>query len=73
MASKEGTNAQVILTIGAVSGFTVIVLVIGLQAWFLSEERSETEAKFAGSVKLTEAEWVEVEKRSEKYLLRKSS
>jgi hypothetical protein len=29
--------------------------------------------KFVGSVKLTEAEWVEVEKRSEKYLPRKSS
>jgi NitT/TauT family transport system substrate-binding protein len=29
--------------------------------------------KFAGSVKLTETEWAEVEKRSEKYLPRKSS
>jgi NitT/TauT family transport system substrate-binding protein len=29
--------------------------------------------KFVGTVKLTEAEWSEVEKRSEKYLPRKSS
>jgi len=29
--------------------------------------------KFVGTVKLTEAEWTEVEKRSEKYLPRKSS
>jgi hypothetical protein len=29
--------------------------------------------KFVGTVKLTEAEWAEVEKRSEKYLPRKSS
>ena len=29
--------------------------------------------KFVGSAKLTEAEWAEVEKRSEKYLPRKSS
>jgi hypothetical protein len=29
--------------------------------------------RFVGSVKLTEAEWAEVEKRSEKYIPRKST
>ena len=37
----EDTNSPLILVIGAVSGFLVIVIVIGLQAWFLSEEQTE--------------------------------
>jgi hypothetical protein len=52
MAYNEGSNAQVILTIGAVSGFTVIVLAIGIQAWFLSEEKSEMESKYADAVNM---------------------
>lgn len=52
MAQKDNSNAQVILTIGAVSGFTVIVLVIGLQAWFLSEEQTELQVKQGQSVNM---------------------
>lgn len=75
MAYKDDTNAQVILTIGAVSGILVIVLVIGLQAWFLSEEHSEIEAKYGSTVnvqlvelrekqqaKIREYRWVDKEK-----------
>ena len=52
MAQKEGTQAQVILTIGAISGFVVIVLAIGLQAWFMSEEQSELKTKYGEAVNL---------------------
>jgi hypothetical protein len=41
MAYQEDTNSPLILVIGAVSGFLVLVIVIGLQAWFLSEEQQE--------------------------------
>lgn len=50
MAHKDDTNSQLIITIGAVAGFLVIVLTIGLQAWFLNEEQSETELKWAEAV-----------------------
>jgi len=43
MAYREDVDSQLILTIGAVSGFMVIVAVIGLQAWYMSEERRELE------------------------------
>lgn len=52
MAQTDDSNAQVILTIGAVSGFTVIVLAIGLQAWFLSEEQAELQVKQEQSVNM---------------------
>jgi hypothetical protein len=50
MAYKDDTNAPLIITIGAVSGFLVIVLAIGLQAWFLNEEHQEIQQKWDGSV-----------------------
>jgi hypothetical protein len=53
MASfKEDVNSGLILVIGAISSVLVIVVVIGLQAWFLYEERRETDAKAATSVNL---------------------
>jgi len=49
MAYKEDVDSQLIITIGAVSGFLLIVLAIGLQAWFASEEDTEFAAKSATS------------------------
>jgi hypothetical protein len=56
MAFKEDVNSPLILTIGAISGFLVIVCVIGLQAWFMSEEQRELDGKYATAVnyRLTE-------------------
>jgi hypothetical protein len=51
MASfKEDVNSGLILVIGAISGFMVIVVTIGLQAWFLYEERREMDTKAAHSI-----------------------
>jgi hypothetical protein len=47
MAFKEDTDAPLIITIGAVSGFLTIVVVIGLQAWYVSEEQRELDRKTA--------------------------
>jgi hypothetical protein len=49
MAFKEDVNSQLIITIGAVSGFLVIVVVIGLQAWFMNEEKREMDEKYANA------------------------
>jgi hypothetical protein len=48
-AYQEDTNSPLILVIGAVSGFLVIVIVIGLQAWFLSEEQQEYSEVYSAS------------------------
>ena len=50
MAYKEDVDSQLIITIGAVSGFLLIVLAIGLQAWFVSEEETELNSKSANAV-----------------------
>lgn len=50
MAYKDDTQSQLLLTIGAISGLVVIVLVIGIQAWFMSEEQSEAQLKFGQAV-----------------------
>jgi hypothetical protein len=50
MAYKEDVDSQLIITIGAVSGFLLIVLAIGLQAWFASEEEAELTTKSASAV-----------------------
>jgi hypothetical protein len=49
MAFKEDVNSQLIITIGAVSGFLVIVVAIGLQAWFMNEEKREMDEKYANA------------------------
>src|SRR5688500_16728725 len=41
MAQREQANVPLLLTIGAVSGFLVIVLAMGIQAWFLREVQRE--------------------------------
>jgi hypothetical protein len=50
MAYKDDANSPFIITVGAVGGFLVIVIVIGLQAWFMSEEQAELDHKYAGVV-----------------------
>lgn len=49
MAYNDGTNSQVILTTGAISGFLVLVLAIGLQAWYSSEEQAERDREYLNS------------------------
>jgi hypothetical protein len=46
----EDVDAQLIITIGAISGFLTIVATIGLQAWYSSEELAELEQKSARAV-----------------------
>ena len=45
MAFKQEINVPLVFTIGVVSGFLLITIVIGVQAWYLSEEESEINAK----------------------------
>jgi hypothetical protein len=46
MAIKQEANVPLLLTIGAVSGFLLLVLIIGIQAWFLNEVQNEVESKW---------------------------
>ena len=46
MAQREQANVPLLLTIGAVSGIMVIVLSMGIQAWFLREVQREVAAKW---------------------------
>jgi hypothetical protein len=48
MAQREQANVPLLLTIGAVSGFLIIVLAIGIQAWFLREVQREVTQKWEG-------------------------
>jgi hypothetical protein len=41
MAMRQEVNAPLILTVGTVGGVMVLVLMIGLHAWYLNEERRE--------------------------------
>jgi hypothetical protein len=45
VAFKQEINVPLVFTIGVVSGFLLITIVIGVQAWYLSEEQGEIEAK----------------------------
>lgn len=45
MSIKQEVNATLILTIGAVGGFLFLVIVIGLQAWFLWARDIELRSK----------------------------
>ena len=45
MAIKQEANVPLVLSIGIVSGMLLLVIVIGVQAWYQSEENSETAAK----------------------------
>jgi hypothetical protein len=46
MAQREQANVPLLLTIGGVSGILIIVLAIGLQAWYLREVQQEVAAKW---------------------------
>ena len=46
MAIKQEVNAPLIVTIGVVSGFLLLVVVFGVQAWFVREERDEIADKW---------------------------
>ena len=41
MAARQDVNTPVIVTIGIVSALLLIVVAIGLEAWFRSEEQSQ--------------------------------
>jgi hypothetical protein len=45
MAFKQEVNVPLILTIGIVSGIMLLVIVIGTEAWFQSEEQAEFASK----------------------------
>jgi hypothetical protein len=45
MAMRQEVNAPLILTVGAVGVVMVLVVMIGLHAWYLNEERREQVAK----------------------------
>jgi hypothetical protein len=51
MAIKQDVNAPLIVTIGIVSGLLLLVIVFGLQAWFVREEESEIADKWGESGK----------------------
>lgn len=46
MSMKQEVNAPLILTIGAIGGFLFLVIVIGLQAWYLWAQRIEVRSKW---------------------------
>jgi len=46
VAIKQEVNAPLIVTIGVVSGFLLLVVVFGVQAWFVREERDEIADKW---------------------------
>ena len=50
MAYKEDVNSPLIFTIGAVSALLAIVVVVGLQSWFMYEEQAEKDQNYAGAV-----------------------
>jgi hypothetical protein len=49
MAIKQEVNAPLIITIGAVAGFLFLIIVMGLQAWYLWAEQGELQAKYGGA------------------------
>jgi hypothetical protein len=42
MAQRQEANVPLLMTIGAIAGFLLIVLAIGVEAWFLREVQHET-------------------------------
>jgi hypothetical protein len=45
MAFKQEVNVPLIFTIGVISGVLLLVIVIGMQAWYQSEEQNEIALK----------------------------
>jgi hypothetical protein len=75
MAQREQANVPLLLTIGGVSGFLIIVLAIGIQAWFLREVQREvvqkwdntplqpiTDIKRAQEISISTYRWVDKDK-----------
>jgi hypothetical protein len=56
MAIRQEANVPLILTIGIVSGLLLVVVAIGVEAWYRAEERAEVALKSRGSVHLPLAE-----------------
>jgi hypothetical protein len=50
MAQRQEANVPLLMTIGAVSGFLLLVLAIGTEAWFLREVQHETAIKWDNAV-----------------------
>jgi hypothetical protein len=46
MSQRQEANVPLLITIGAVSGFLLLVMTIGLQAWFLREVQVEVTQKW---------------------------
>ncbi|MFN4243259.1 MAG: hypothetical protein ACK4PI_08480 [Tepidisphaerales bacterium] len=57
---KDDINVPLLLTIGAVSSILLLVLLIGVQAWFLWEYHYYSDAKWQG---ITNREVYELKKR----------
>ena len=49
MAMTQQANAPLIITIGAVSGLLLLVLMFGVEAWFRYEERAELDQQWSES------------------------
>lgn len=45
MAIKQEVNAPLLWTIGTISGFLFLTIVMGLEAWYMWAEQAEIEAK----------------------------
>jgi hypothetical protein len=45
VAIKQEVNVPLVVTIGIVAGIFLLVIVIGMQAWYQSEENNELTAK----------------------------
>ncbi|MGD1276989.1 MAG: hypothetical protein ABR964_07185 [Tepidisphaeraceae bacterium] len=72
MPMKQEVNVPLVLTIGIVSGVLLVVMIIGTEAWYRSEEQSEIAAKAreypyqplidlkaSGSKRISEYRWVD--------------
>jgi len=49
MAIKDQVNIPVIVTLSFISGFMILILMVGVQAWYLWEVKREIEVKWANS------------------------
>ncbi len=50
MVEKQNINARVLVTVGMVSIILLVVIFLGVEAWFRSEFHNELQAKMAGDV-----------------------
>jgi hypothetical protein len=46
MATRQEANAPLLAVIGIVSILMLIIIIIGVQAWFMAEQRADIERKF---------------------------